>query len=266
MDRRHVSQISDFQGYHMKERRKHTRRKPQKYLAVLDRVSGRQIGELANMSASGIMLITPEPVKSLTVLQCRVKLNRPILGREEINFDAECRWCRKNVQKNRWESGFALNVAGENHELVSYLSLSFALGVWETPRDADVETIPVENLRESTRYEPRETLPVFEQQSYREIGRLSNLSMRGVAFLTTKPVNKGSILHCRVKLPKTIFQRDFLLFDAECVWCKEIEGKNRYESGYRLQNISEHDSVIVLHLMIHHMDKQVTTQRYRVVR
>jgi hypothetical protein len=153
-----------------------------------------------------------------------------------------------------------------NEELVSYLSLSFEVGKWETPGPIEIETVPVENHRKSTRYDAREPFPVYEQKSYRQIGLLTNLSTAGVSMTTPKPVEKGRILNCRAKLPKTIFQRDYLMFDAECMWCRKNEDEGWFESGHRLKKVSEHDAVIILHLIIHVLDEQPKEQRVRVIR
>jgi hypothetical protein len=250
----------------MVERRKHKRHKSETYLKVFDRESERPIGELANLSPNGAMLITSERVKESTVIKCQVKLTQPIMGHNEIVFDAECQWCRKNVKKGWWESGYSTNVSGENAELVSYLSLSFELGKWQIPGPIDVKMVKLENRRKSPRFEVKDHFPVYEQHSYRQIGELADLSTEGASLITPEAIDKGRLLHCRVKLPKKVFQRDYLVFDAECMWCRKIKDKDSYESGYQLKNVLEHDAVIILHLIIHYLEEQQTKQRVRVVR
>ncbi|MBU0983522.1 MAG: PilZ domain-containing protein [candidate division Zixibacteria bacterium] len=250
----------------MNDRRQNERRASENYLAVFDSRSGRRIGELANLSDSGAMLITLEPVKSGTFLHCLVKLHHPILGRSEIEFDAECRWCRRNVARNRWESGYQLHLSGINEEMVAYLGLSFALGTWEIPGEADVKTITLENRRNIMRYAPREDFPVLERHNSRRIGRMANLSTNGVGLYTPEPVEPGTVFQGRVKLPRMIFQREYLLFEAECRWCRKNEDGVGYKSGYLFTSVSEHDAVLVMHLIIHYLDELPEPRRYKVVR
>ena len=158
-----------------------------------------------------------------------------------------------------------MSVSRENEELISYLVLRFVLGEWETPGPIGIGTAPMENRRLLNRFVSREHLTVHEKNSSRHIGGLANLSMGGAMLTTIEPVDKGYVLQCRVALPKRIFQRDYLIFEAECVWCKTNAAQGWYESGYRVKNVSEHDSVIILHLMIHHMEEQPTDERISVV-
>ena len=246
----------------MTERRRRERGQTNDYLMIFDRETGAHIGGLANLSQDGAMLVTLEPISVATVIRCRVDLSQPIMDRSEVVFDAECRWCRKNVKRGWWESGYALkNVSLDDEELISYLVLRFALGEWGPPSPIGVGTAPMENRRLLNRFVAREHLPVREQNSSRHVGGLADLSIGGTRLTTLEPVDKGSVLSCRVALPKRIFQRDYLIFEAECVWCKKNDAKGWYESGYRLINVSEHDTVIIMHLMIHYFEEQPSDER-----
>jgi len=241
----------------MKNRRKHARIPIDDYLMVFDRQSGRHIGGLANLSETGAMLVTLEPVGENSVIPCRVELGRPVLDNDEVVFDAECRWCRKNVKRGWWESGYRLkNVSPKNQELLSYLILRFVMGEWETPGPIDIDGVERAERRLVQRFAAKEHLTVIEQRSSRRIGGLANLSLSGAMLTTLEPVEPGAKLQCRVQLPKRIFQRDYLMLAAECVWCKKNSAKGWYESGYRLKNVSELDAVIIMHLMIHYLEAQ----------
>ena len=246
----------------MTEQRKHKRHHTEDYLMVFERESDKHIGGLANLSSEGAMFVTQEPVQTLTAFRCRVELTQPIMDHHEVIFDAECRWCRKNVKTGWWESGYALkNVTKENEELLSYLVLRFRLGEWEVPGAGEVKTVSMKNRRNHPRFVVRDFFPVRDKRTARHIGGLANLTMEGTMLTTLEPVEKGSMLHCRAELPKKIFQRDYLVFDAECAWCKKNEDKGWYESGYRLKNLSEQDSVIIMHLIIHYLEEQQTEER-----
>ncbi len=248
------------------ERRKHERREPDSYLNVHDRKSGRHIGGLANLSDAGAMFVTRDAVKAGTRMECRLELMHPIMGRNDIYFDAECRWCRKNIKRGWWESGHLLKLSGVDQEMVSYLSLSFTLGTWEIPSNAEVNTVPIENRRNITRYTTREAMPVYELNSFRQIGTLADLSTQGAGLVTPVPIEKGTVLQCRVKLPRPIFRRDYLVIEGVCRWCRRSKTVGTFESGYLLQSVSETDAVLILHLIIHYLEEQSTRQLVRVVR
>ncbi len=249
----------------MQNRRKHKRGAPERYIPVVNRASGKRIGVLANLSAEGAMLITDGPIRSGTTLPCRVELPLPILDRETISFDAECRWCRKNVDEGRWESGYQLTMSGIDRQMVAYLSLSFALGECGEGGLSEPTVLLQEELRTTTRYGLKAPLPVYERHGYRAIGELIDLSIQGAGMITRLPVDKSRIVRCKIKLPKTIFGREYLLLDAECRWCRKVcEG--RYESGYLLQNVSETDAAVILHLIIRVMEEKPAKRPVRVSR
>lgn len=249
----------------MQDRRKHRRGAPERYIPVVNRTSGKRIGVLANLSAEGAMLITDSPIKSGMILPCRVELPLPILDRDIISFDAECRWCRKNIDEGRWESGYLLTMSAIDRELVAYLSLSFALGECGVADVSEPKVVLQEELRTTTRYGLKEPLPVYERHGYRAIGKLIDLSIQGAGMITRLPVDTGRIISCKVKLPRTIFGREYLFLDAECRWCRR-ESDGRYESGYLLQNVSETDAAVILHLIIRVMEEKPAKRPVRVSR
>jgi len=247
-------------------KRAKTRYVPEKKLKVYDLNTGENIGLLANFSSEGIMLVSPEKIPSSIDLKLKIQLRQPILNNHEILIGATCCWSRKNISKRRWESGFKIKAAGINKELLQYLSIAFVVGKWKITGVMDVKTIPVEDLRKTIRYTVKDQYPVFHQHSYHEIGKLVNLSIDGSSLLTPNLVKEGIFLNCRVKLPETIFQREYLIFDAECMWSKKDELTGWYRSGLKLQNVSEHDRVIIYHLILFYLEEQKTTQPIRVVR
>jgi hypothetical protein len=250
----------------MKERRKQDRLNPKKFWNVYDRQTKQQIGKLVNLSSEGAMFITPRPAKASTTYQCRVELPLELLGQPEIIFDAECRWCRKNVKADQWESGYKLNVAGKHAKSISYLVLTLKLGYWGDENIADATTREMESRRRQIRYELEEMLPVYELQSYRQIGYLADLSIQGARLITKKRIKKDALNHCRVALSRSIPQQEYLVFDSMCMWCRRSSDGVQYESGHRIVNISEKDSAVLLNLLIHHAEAQLTTKRIQVVK
>ena len=250
----------------MSEKRKLKRLSPQKHLKVYNINTGEQIGLLANFSTEGVMFVTNDKIQSSAKFKCRIELIEPIMGLSEIIFDTLCCWSRKNISMHWWESGYKIDANKINHELLEYLSIAFVVGKWQIPGITEVKTTPVENLRKTTRYEVRDQYPVYQQFSYHEIGKLDNLSIEGVCFITPDIIKKGSVLNCKIKLPKTIFQRDYLIIDAKCMWSSKDNKSDNFRSGFILQNVSEHDRVIILHLILNFLEKQKSEQKFCIVK
>ncbi|HOP06669.1 MAG TPA: PilZ domain-containing protein [candidate division Zixibacteria bacterium] len=120
--------------------------------------------------------------------------------------------------------------------------------------------------RQATRFEFQEKLPVYEKDSYRQIGELVDLSTLGVRLISKQAVESGTLISCRVSLPKPVFGREYLNFEAKCMWSHRCEFAVEYESGYQFCRLSEEDAAIVLHLLIHSATKRMTEPRRQVVR
>lgn len=211
------------------------------------------------------MFVTPGPIKESTSFQCLVELTQEIMGRAEIVFDAECRWCRKNVHADRWESGYRLYVTGIDAYLIQFLVLSFKVRGTEDDDLSEVKTIEMENRRSSIRYNLNEPLPVYEQHGYRQIGELADVSIHGVRIITPRRYERNQVLRCRVTLPKKVFQQEHLAFDVKCMWCRREKEGIGYETGYRIVAISEKDAPSLLYLLVHHAKPQETKRRAQVV-
>ncbi len=107
----------------MAERRKRKRNPADDYYAVLDRDSNGIVGGLANITTSGLMLITKKPVKAFSIHRYMVELPEPILECDQVAFDAECRWCQANRATGWYESGHELkNVSDEDMKIITHLT------------------------------------------------------------------------------------------------------------------------------------------------
>lgn len=247
------------------DRRKNKRLSPPEYLPVYDIKSGELAGELVNGSADGIMLLSKQPFKSAEKYHFRLMLTEPIMGHQQVEFEAECRWCRKNVTLNRWESGYLLNLTGVNEYLMQFVCIGFELGGWGAENIEDVKTVDMQNRRRTTRFELRRPLAVYEFDSYRELGTLNDISLEGVRLVTSGNIKVGTEFKCRIYLPKTIFQTEYLTLSLKCVRShKQADGA--YDTGHLLQAVDKTASAILMHLMIHHADKLESSKKILIVR
>jgi hypothetical protein len=99
----------------MQDKRKLKRRHLIYYLRVFDRNNDNLIGHLADIYSEGIMLVSERSVEPNTVFQLKMNLPKEILGREQMNFDAESLWFRKDINPNFYLIGFRFLKVTRNH-------------------------------------------------------------------------------------------------------------------------------------------------------
>ena len=90
----------------MEESRKNERRAPNDYYLVFDRENDRFIGRVLNMSLDGVLLVSMEPVEVSGIFHCIMALPEKIDDCNQIVFDAESKWSRKNESSNMYETGY----------------------------------------------------------------------------------------------------------------------------------------------------------------
>lgn len=106
----------------MHERRKLKRRHLIYYLRVFDRNNDRLIGHLVDITTEGAMLIDEDPVEINTIFQAKMVLPEKVEGSREIAFDAECVWCRKDVNPDYYAIGLQLrDISPKDVEIIEYL-------------------------------------------------------------------------------------------------------------------------------------------------
>ena len=84
------------------------RRKAAEKLAAYDTSTKRSLGIVIDMSARGMKLQSGMPAVIAKTYYCRIPLRNPIDGREEVFFDAECRWCSRYEDTEQFYAGFKL--------------------------------------------------------------------------------------------------------------------------------------------------------------
>ncbi|UCD18214.1 MAG: hypothetical protein JSV44_04695, partial [Candidatus Zixiibacteriota bacterium] len=68
-------------------------------------------------------LMSEEPVTVRQVYYCRIPLRKKINGRDEVFFDAECRWCRKSEETGWYNSGYVLRFSSpQNADIIMELT------------------------------------------------------------------------------------------------------------------------------------------------
>ncbi|NOX87971.1 MAG: PilZ domain-containing protein [Calditrichaeota bacterium] len=106
----------------MGEQRKLHRRHLIYYLRVFDRETGEVIGHLINITPEGIMVISENPLETNKTYKLKMDLPSDIFEKTEIEFDAESRWCKKDVNPEFYDTGFSiLNLSYHDGRLIERL-------------------------------------------------------------------------------------------------------------------------------------------------
>jgi len=96
------------------------------FLKVFNRITGKPIGYLGNVSESGLMLISQLPM--LVGADFELQLKIPSSGGSQlVNIEANCMWCSEDMTPGHYDSGFALTrTCSEYKALVGALRSYFS--------------------------------------------------------------------------------------------------------------------------------------------
>lgn len=115
--------VDDKEGV---EQRQATRRHLVFYLRIFDGMSSRVVGHLMDISPSGLMLLSDEPVAVNEEYRLRMRLPKEVSGSDEIVFGAVSRWCRQDENPDFYVTGFQIqDIDNETRESVSHLIEEF---------------------------------------------------------------------------------------------------------------------------------------------
>jgi hypothetical protein len=78
------------------------------YLRIFDSNTGANVGHLVDITTQGIMMISEEKVPVGADSSFRMQLPTTITGREEIQFNARCLWCKKDFNPDFYVSGYQI--------------------------------------------------------------------------------------------------------------------------------------------------------------
>lgn len=93
----------------MKEKRQHARKAVPAGVRVRDVNSGRELGTLLNLSPSGMMVFTEQPVPANAVYQCELDLGKAGQGEAgSLRLGVESLWCQPSEQPGAWWVGLRI--------------------------------------------------------------------------------------------------------------------------------------------------------------
>ncbi len=87
------------------EKRKAKREQSIYYLQVMDRGGVKTIGRLVDLTTGGMMVVSEGPLVQQQSYHLQIALPREIAGATEIQFEAQCRWCRPAANTDYFDAG-----------------------------------------------------------------------------------------------------------------------------------------------------------------
>ena len=110
------------------EQRRVVRRHLVFYLRIFDGKSSRVIGHLMDISQSGLMILSDEPVAVNEEYRLRMHLPWEMAGSEEVIFGATSRWCRPDENPEFFLTGFQIqDIDPDAQRLICYLIEEFGI-------------------------------------------------------------------------------------------------------------------------------------------
>jgi len=90
---------------------------------------------------------------------------------------------------------------------------------------------------------------VYNRTTNELVGRVVNMSERGIMLISEEPIEAFKMLKCKMELPEEILESKLLNFDAESKWCRKNETIDCYETGFQIHCATEKDDDILKLLM-----------------
>lgn len=102
------------------DKRKQTRKALAARLALVDVNTGMEIGDLANISNEGFMVLARRALPAHSVFQLALALPRLIHGVETLYFGAESLWCNAAEDDGHYWIGFHLiDISPQDNEVLA---------------------------------------------------------------------------------------------------------------------------------------------------
>ena len=92
----------------MHEKRRQPRLQAPDRLTVYDRATETAIGHVVNMTTEGMLLLSDNPISTDRVLQLRISLPEPVMGRDSLEFGAESLWESPAMDENNYWTGLQI--------------------------------------------------------------------------------------------------------------------------------------------------------------
>jgi len=106
----------------MKEKRKQPRRQADEFLIVCDSQTAAFIGQVANMTEQGAMLLSEKPIQLNTTVECKMTLPKSTDGKDYVSFEAESKWCTHDEKTGMYRTGYEFQkMTPDDHAIIQEL-------------------------------------------------------------------------------------------------------------------------------------------------
>jgi hypothetical protein len=86
------------------------------------------IGDLADITVEGVMVVSEAPIAEDTPFQLRINLPEPVQGRRYIDFDARSIRCNKTIHESIYTTGFRITQLDDaNRPIIATLIDEYAV-------------------------------------------------------------------------------------------------------------------------------------------
>src|SRR5690606_39185892 len=83
-------------------------------IAVNDTINGGRFGELVNITAAALMIITDREIETQAIFQLALQLPESLAGSDTLVLGADCLWCRRAENFYRYWAGFQIIDASDH--------------------------------------------------------------------------------------------------------------------------------------------------------
>jgi len=92
------------------------------YFEAFDADSGQMMGIVEDISASGLRLVSTQPIKHGVACELRIRLPEPIGERQNLTVTARALWSSRNIRSGLHQTGFhIISLANDQMELLTEL-------------------------------------------------------------------------------------------------------------------------------------------------
>ena len=110
----------------MKDKRKISRRFLLYYMRVYDVDTRQQIGNLVDITPSGIMLVGEHPLTEGKTSRLRVELSEEVADKPFMEFSALSKWCEPDIIPNMYNTGYEiLDLTPEDSKIIQNIIQEF---------------------------------------------------------------------------------------------------------------------------------------------
>lgn len=103
----------------MNERRTLDRKYLMVYSRVFDRLTGKILGYLSDLSPKGAMIISDDPIGENVKLSLRFDLpDPPLFSTDHLNLEARVAWCKPDIDPSFYNIGFEFLEINEQEKMI----------------------------------------------------------------------------------------------------------------------------------------------------